>query len=185
VREVECKISKVILNEQQDAQMIWLQESAGERAFAVIVGYFEASSLRDRIRGFAPPRPMTHNLIANCIRELGGALQRVVVTELKENTYYANLIIDRDGETVAVDARPSDGLVLATQENVPVYVAESVLDEASKWSFDPQIDAALEQLAEQFEDEFEGGFEDQEDYEENEDDDEDEDDDGDDDYGGF
>lgn len=181
MREIECKISRIIINERQDGQIIWIQESGGTRAFAVIVGYFEARSLRDRIKGFTPPRPMTHNLIANCINGLGGTLRRVVVTELKDNAYYANLIIEQDGRTVAVDARPSDGLVLAMQENVPIYVSEDVLNEASKWSFEPQIDIALEDLKEAFGEE----FEDLEDFDADDDEsDEDDDDDEDEDYSG-
>ncbi len=170
MREVECKISKIIINEQNDAQIIWIQEVDGQRAFAVIVGFFEASSLRDRIRGFKPPRPMTHNLVTNCIRDLGGALKRVVVTELKENTYFANLIVEREGQTIAVDARPSDGLVLAMQESVPIFVADDVLNEAGKWSMEPQIDVALEALADEFGEDLDDAFEDPDDYDDDDDD---------------
>ena len=157
---------------------MWIQEAGGTRAFAVIVGYFEASSLRDRIRGFTPPRPMTHNLVINCIKGLGCSLKRIVVTELKENTYYANLIVEQDGRAVAIDARPSDGLVLAVQEGVPIYVAEDVLNEASKWSFEPQVDIALEELEEAFGEDLDDqeGFDDEsDDYEDEDDDDDDED----------
>lgn len=171
--EIECKISKIIINEQRDGQIIWIQESEGSRAFAVIVGFFEAGSLRDRIRDFTPPRPMTHNLIVNCINGLGGKLQKVVLTALKENTYYANLIVEQDGRTVAIDTRPSDGLVLAMQEKVPIYVSEDVLNEASKWSFEPQIDIALKDLEDAFGEEFEDleGFDSGDEYDEDDDDD--------------
>ena len=176
MREVECQLSKLIINEQQDAQVLWLQEKNGSRAFAVIVGFFEASSLRDRIRGFTPPRPMTHHLIANCIRDLGGVLRRIVVTELKENTYYARLVVEKNGETVRVDARPSDSLVLAVQEGVPIYVNEDVLAEASKWSSQPQVDFSVEDLEASFDEAFGEGFDEEDEEEEEDQDDYDEDD---------
>jgi hypothetical protein len=139
MREVEVELSKIIINERQDGQVVWLQEKGGKRAFAIVVGFFEASSLRDRIRDFHPPRPMTHNLISNCIRDLGGKLEKVVINELKDNTYYARLVVRQDGKTVEVDSRPSDALVIAAQEKAPVFVADDVLTEASKWSIAPQI----------------------------------------------
>ncbi len=152
MREVECKISKIIINEQSDGQVIWVQEKSGTRAFAVIVGFFEATSLRDRVKEFRSPRPLTHNLIANCIAGLGGKLLRVVITQLKDNTYYANLIVEQDGRTVEIDARPSDALVVAMQEGAPIYVADDVLTEASKWSVEPSVEMSLEDLEEAFED---------------------------------
>jgi uncharacterized protein len=147
MREVECELSKIIINETQDGQVVWLTEKGGSRAFAIVVGFFEASSLRDRVREFAPPRPMTHHLIMNCIRGLGGTLERITISELKDNTYYARLMVRQGAETVEIDARPSDALVLAVQERVPVYVADDVLTEASKWAVTPQINFSAEELA--------------------------------------
>jgi uncharacterized protein len=112
-----------------------------------VVGFFEASSLRDRVREFAPPRPMTHHLIMNCIRDLGGTLERIVISELKNNTYYARLVVRQGASTVEIDARPSDALVLAVQEHVQVYVADDVLTEASKWAVTPQISFSAEEMA--------------------------------------
>ncbi|MCD6404225.1 MAG: bifunctional nuclease family protein [Planctomycetes bacterium] len=166
MREVECQISKIIINEKQDGQVIWIQEKDGGRAFAVIVGFFEANALRDRVKGFNPPRPMTHNLVANVIHDLGGRLERVVVTELKNNTYYARLVVGRDGQSVRIDARPSDALVVAVQEDAPIYVAEDVLNEAGKWTLAPHIDISLEDLEDSLGDDFgednEGDFDEDE-----------------------
>jgi len=139
MREVECELSKIIINERQDGQVVWLQEKNGKRSFAIVVGFFEASALRDRVRDFKPPRPMTHNLITNCIRDLGGRLEKIVISELKDNTYFARLVVRQDGKTVEVDSRPSDALVIAVQEKTPVFVADDVLNEASKWSVAPQV----------------------------------------------
>jgi len=155
MREVECLLSKIIINERQDGQVVWLHEKNGKRSFAIVVGFFEASSLRDRVRDFKPPRPMTHNLITNCIRDLGGKLEKIVISELKDNTYFARLVVRQDGKTVEIDSRPSDALVIAVQENVPVFVADDVLNEASKWSVAPQIalsDDAMEDSGEELPD---------------------------------
>ena len=139
MREVECQLSKIIINERQDGQVIWLHEKAGKRAFAIVVGFFEASSLRDRVRQFIPPRPMTHHLVSNCIRDLGGRLEKIVISELKENTYYARLIISCENELqekkiVEIDARPSDSIALATQQDAPIYVSQEVWDDAEDMS---------------------------------------------------
>lgn len=170
MREIECNVAKIIINEQQDGQVIWLQEKNGPRAFAVVVGFFEASSLRDRVRDFRPPRPMTHNLIGNCIAGLGGKLLRIVVNELKNNTYYARLVVMHNGDTIEIDSRPSDALVLAMQEKVPIFVADEVLTEAGKWSLAPQLDFSVEDLENSFGDDFPQQNEDDEDDLDDEDD---------------
>lgn len=162
MREIQCEISRIIINEAADGQIVWLQEKKGDRAFAIVVGFFEASSLRDRIKEFAPPRPMTHHLISNAIRELGGALDRVVITELKDNTYFARLMVRQGERVVEVDARPSDAIVLAAQEKVAIFVAEEVLAEASKWSVAPHLTFTPEESAEGKEGEEEEGEEEEE-----------------------
>ena len=181
MREIECELSRIIINESQDGQVVWLQEKGGSRAFAIVVGFFEASSLRDRVREFVPPRPMTHHLIMNCIRDLGGVLERIVITELKNNTYFARLMVRRDKDIVEIDSRPSDALVLSIQEKCPIYVSEDVLNEASKWSAAPQVSISPEELELPEEPDFGEDEEDEdEDYEEGEDieeDDEEEDED--------
>lgn len=159
MRDVLCNIAKIIINEQQDGQVVWLKEKEGERAFAIVVGFFEASSLRDRVREFVPPRPMTHHLIMNCIRDLGGKLERIVISDLKENTYFAKLVVRQGQKTVEIDARPSDALVVAVQEKVPVFVAEDVLTEASKWSVTPKVQLTEEELRDLESEDFEEGEE--------------------------
>lgn len=146
MREVRCELAKIIINETQDGQVVWLKEVEGSRTFAIVVGFFEASSLRDRVKEFNPQRPMTHHLVMNCVHGLGGKLDRIVVSQLKDNTYYAKLMVLQDGKTIEIDSRPSDALVLAVQESAPVYVAEDVLAEASKWSVAPQITFTAEEL---------------------------------------
>ena len=85
-----------------------------------------------RVRGQQSPRPLTHDLIASAIDQLGGDFQDVYISELREHTYYAKLRIRKDGELVEVDCRPSDAIALAVTAKVPIYVAEDVLEEAMK-----------------------------------------------------
>lgn len=172
--EIECRISKIIINERQDGQIIWIEEAEGKRSFAVIVGFYEASSLRDRIKSFQASRPLTHNLISNCIRGMGGRLTRIVVTEIKDSTYFANLVVEANGDTVLIDARPSDALVMAAQEGVPIYVADEVLSQAGKWAIDPKMDFSIQDLEQAFGEKYEE-FDAFEDDDEEDDDDQDDD----------
>jgi hypothetical protein len=176
MREIECDLSRIIINESQDGQVVWLQEKGGSRAFAIVVGFFEASSLRDRVREFVPPRPMTHHLVMTRTRDLGGVLERIVITELKNNTYFARLMVRQGKDIVEIDSRPSDALVLSVQEKCPIYVSEDVLNEASKWSAAPQVSVGTEELELPEEPDFEEG-EEEEDLEEGEEGDEEEDED--------
>ena len=106
-------------------------EVDGDRVFPIVIGIFEASSIDRRVRNQATPRPLTHDLLANAIDLLGGDLQDIYINELREHTYFAKLRIRQNGELVEIDSRPSDAIALAVTANVPIYVAEDVLDEAS------------------------------------------------------
>ena len=97
--------------------------------FPIVIGIFEASSIDRRVRNQATPRPLTHDLLANAIDLLGGDLQDIYINELREHTYYAKLRIKHEGEIVEVDSRPSDAIALAVTVDVPIYVADDILDE--------------------------------------------------------
>jgi bifunctional DNase/RNase len=124
------ELKRIIINEIQDQQVIMLREVDGERSFPIVIGIFEATSIDRRVKGVASPRPLTHDLIASVIDNLGGDLQDICISELREHTYFAKLRIKKDGELVEVDCRPSDAIALAVTARVPIYVAEDVLEEA-------------------------------------------------------
>ena len=126
--EVPMELARVIISETSDQQIIVLREKDGERSFPIIIGIFEAVAIDRRLKGIEIPRPLTHDLIENVIREMGGKLERVVVNDLKSNTFYARLHILRDGEDIEVDARPSDAIALAVRVSCPIFVEDSVLD---------------------------------------------------------
>ena len=102
------------------------------------VGVFEANAIAMQIENVAPPRPMTHDLLRNVISDLKGRVERVIVTELRENTFYAVIMLQVDGDAVAIDARPSDAIALALRTSAPIFVDEQVLEAAKSTEYAPE-----------------------------------------------
>ena len=129
---VQMELVRIIISHTNDQQIIYLREVEGARTFPIVIGLFEATSINRRVlQGQPPQRPLTHDLLANAIEQLGGELQDIVISELRDHTYYAKLRIKHEGEVIDVDARPSDAIALAVTVDVPIYVAEDVLDEVT------------------------------------------------------
>ncbi len=129
---VQMELARIIISENSDQQIIYLREVEGHRTFAIVIGIFEATSIERRVRQSKTPRPLTHDLLANTIEALDGELQDIVISELRDHTYYAMLRIQHEGELLEVDSRPSDAIALAVTREVPIYVAEDVIEEASQ-----------------------------------------------------
>jgi bifunctional DNase/RNase len=123
------ELVRIIISEIGEQQVIYLKEVDGERTFPIVIGIFEATSIDRRVKGAQSPRPLTHDLLARVIEQLGGELQDVFINELREHTYFARLRIRRDGELTEIDSRPSDAIALAVTAKVPIYVSEEVLEE--------------------------------------------------------
>ena len=111
--------------------MIYLKEVEGDRTFPILIGIFEATSIDRRVKRLPSPRPLTHDLVASVIDNLGGELRDIYISELRDHTYYAKLRIRMNGELVEVDSRPSDAIALAVTVDCPIYVAEDVIDEVT------------------------------------------------------
>jgi hypothetical protein len=126
---VHMELKRIIISEIHDQQVIMLKEVEGERSFPIVIGIFEATSIDRRVTGMPSPRPLTHDLVAGVIDHLGGELQDIFISDLRDHTYYAKLRIRQNGELVEVDCRPSDAIALAVTAKVPIYVAEDVLGE--------------------------------------------------------
>jgi uncharacterized protein len=133
---VEMKLSRIIISEIHDQQIIYLREVDGERQFPIVIGIFEATSIERRIKGVQTPRPLTHDLIVSVIEQLEGEPDSVVINDLREGTYFAELRIRRGGELISVDSRPSDAIAVAVtcEPPLPIFVVEEVLDEAASES---------------------------------------------------
>jgi bifunctional DNase/RNase len=128
---VQMELVRIIIIDTNDQQIIYLREVEGVRTFPIVIGLFEATSINRRVQGHPTPRPLTHDLLASTIEQLGGELQDIFISELRDHTYFAKLRIKHEGEIVEVDSRPSDAIALAVTAEVPIYVAEDVLDEVS------------------------------------------------------
>jgi len=126
--QVPVDLSRIIINEQSPEQMIWLKERDTDRQFPIVIGIFEAWAIERKVKEASIPRPMTHDLLANVIRELGGELQRVVITDLDDGTFYAELYVHQGKQDHRVDCRPSDAVALAVRLDVPIFVEETVFE---------------------------------------------------------
>lgn len=129
---VEMELHKIIIAEMQDQQIIMLKEVHGERKFPIVIGSNEAYAIDRRLKGVIMPRPQTHDLLADVIEKLGGELERIEITNLQSQTFFAALIIRQGKNMIEVDSRPSDAIALGIASGVPIWVAEHVLDAASK-----------------------------------------------------
>jgi hypothetical protein len=128
---VQMELSRIIISEINDQQVIYLKEVEGDRTFPILIGLSEAVSIDRQVKQFHSPRPLTHDLLVNIIEQLGGELQDVVISELKEHTYYALLRVRKEGELIEIDSRPSDAIAVAMRIDppLPIYVAEEVLND--------------------------------------------------------
>jgi len=128
---VQMTLSRIIISEINDQQVIYLKEIEGERTFPILIGIFEATSIDRRVKDFQSPRPLTHDLLVNAVEQLGAELDSVVISELRDHTYYAKLRVRQDGELIEIDSRPSDAIAVAVtcEPPLPIYVAEEVLED--------------------------------------------------------
>ena len=126
---VQVELKRIIITENSDQQVIYLKEMTGERAFPIVIGSNEAFAIDRRLKGQPTPRPQTHELLASVIERLEGKLERIVINDLQDHTFFARLVIRHAGKTVEIDCRPSDAIALGIAGNVPIFVAEHVMDE--------------------------------------------------------
>ena len=113
------------------AYAILLKEFEGNRRLPIIIGAFEAQAIALEIEGIKPPRPLTHDLLKQLTDNLGAAIIEIVVDELRENTFYAKVILEASGLVQEIDARPSDAIALAVRAEAPIFVANSVMEAAA------------------------------------------------------
>jgi uncharacterized protein len=132
---IEMTIKGLMVDPITNMPIVILKDKNGERVLPIWVGIFEANAIALQIENIETPRPMTHDLLRNVITDLDGQVDRVVVSDLKENTFYAVIHLTVRGEPVAVDARPSDAIALALRTQSPILVEESVIDNAKTVDF--------------------------------------------------
>jgi len=126
---IQMELKRIIITDSSDQQVIYLKELEGERAFPIVIGSNEAAAIDRRLKSMPTPRPYTHELLSDVIEKLGGRLERIVINDLQEHTFFAQLVIRQGGHSVEIDSRPSDAIALGVAHSVPIFVAEHVLDE--------------------------------------------------------
>ena len=130
--EVEMKIRGLMMDPVTNMPIVILRDVSGNSVLPIWVGVYEANAIALEIEKVSTPRPMTHDLIKSLLLGLNTAMRKVVVSELKDDTFYAVIWLDRDGDIISVDSRPSDALALALRLDCPIYVEETVLKSSSK-----------------------------------------------------
>ncbi|MSR77571.1 MAG: bifunctional nuclease family protein [Candidatus Omnitrophica bacterium] len=128
---VEVELSKIKIDESRNEQLIVFKEKGGTRFLPLVIGISEVQAIKLKLSGVKPPRPLTHDLFFRTLQALNVTIEKVCIDRLQSNTFFAKLILKtKDGESVEVDARPSDAVALAIRGNTPVFVAEEVLGQA-------------------------------------------------------
>ena len=129
---IEVELARVVIQQKGEQQYIHLREKDGSRAFPIVIGFHEVEEINRKLCGVKPPRPLTHDLVGRILTSLDHRLSRVIINELREGTFYANLVlVPRDGPQGPernVDCRPSDAIALAVQTGAPILVAREVFE---------------------------------------------------------
>jgi bifunctional DNase/RNase len=144
--DVEVRIRGLTLDPATSMPIIVLKDVASETVMPIWVGIFEANAIAIEIEKVAMPRPMTHDLTRNLMRHLNARLERVVISELNDDTFFATLWLRQGDEPLAIDARPSDAIALALRADCPIYVTEEVMQAAKLNTTGPAEGQAAEQL---------------------------------------
>ena len=125
---IEVKVVNVAIDVNSKMPVIVLKEKRGEKTLPIWIGLFEAQAIALALENVEPPRPLTHDLAKSLIEKLKGKVDKVVISDLKNNTFYAHILIKQNGKSIDVDSRPSDAIALALRLDVPIFINEIVLD---------------------------------------------------------
>jgi bifunctional DNase/RNase len=136
---IEVRVNGIFLTQSQASGII-LKEKDGNRTLPIVIGEYEAQSIALALEDLKPPRPITHDLTVNLLESIGVTIESVIISELKENTYYAIIRIQKDLETLEIDARPSDAIALAVRLGTNIFVNETVMDQAAYIPEDRETD---------------------------------------------
>jgi uncharacterized protein len=136
--QIEMTIKGLMVDPITNMPIIILRDKDGQRVLPIWVGMFEANAIALQIENVSTPRPMTHDLLRNVIQDLRAHIDKIVVSDLKENTFYALIYLTVNGDVVAIDARPSDAIALALRARAPIFVEEQVIDHAKNSDLAPE-----------------------------------------------
>ena len=136
--QIEMTIKGLMVDPITNMPIIILRDKEGQRVLPIWVGVFEANAIALQIENVTTPRPMTHDLLKNVIADLRGRIDKIVVSDLKDNTFFALIYLSVGGEVMAIDARPSDAIALALRARAPIFVEEKVIDHAKTVDLAPE-----------------------------------------------
>jgi len=128
--QIEMSIKGLMVDPISNMPIVILRDKEGSRTLPILVGMFEANAIALQIENISTPRPMTHDLLRNVIQDLKGTVEKIVVSDLQDGTFYAMIYLRVHDELVAIDSRPSDAIALALRTRAPIFVEESVIDSA-------------------------------------------------------
>jgi bifunctional DNase/RNase len=128
--ELEMKIKGLMIDPITNMPIIILRDPNGSAVLPIWVGIFEANAIALQIEKIVTPRPMTHDLLKSAIQGLEASVERVLITDLKENTFYATIYLKHNGRSMPIDSRPSDAIALALRTRAPIFVEDTVIDHA-------------------------------------------------------
>jgi bifunctional DNase/RNase len=136
--QIEMTIRGLMVDPITNMPIIILRDRDGQRVLPIWVGVYEANAIALQMENVTTPRPMTHDLLKNVIQDLRATIDKIVVSDLKENTFYALIHLTVNGEGMAIDARPSDAIALALRARAPIFVEDRVIDNAKTLDFAPE-----------------------------------------------
>ena len=129
---IQMEVSKIRIDERRGEQVVVLKECGGNRLLPIIIGISEVTAIKMKISGIEPPRPLTHDLLKSVLAQLGATLERIVITKLEFNTFFATLVLkSKEGNEHEIDSRPSDSIAIALRADAPIFVSEEVLNQVA------------------------------------------------------
>lgn len=137
--ELRVEIKGLMLDPSSNVPIVILRDVQSHLFLPIWIGVFEANAIALRIEGVEPPRPMTHDLLRSVLEGLGGQVEKIVISDLKESTFFAVIHVRQNGSIVPIDARPSDAIALALRTDSPIFVLRSVLDKAQAVDLASQV----------------------------------------------
>lgn len=128
---IEVIIDSIRVSLMSQHRVVVLKDVSGELYLPIWIGPCEAEAITVKLQEMPTPRPLTHDLLKSAIRELGGRVVHIFISDLRQDVYYARIVVDVAGEQIEIDSRPSDAIALAVRVNAPIFVAETVMDRAA------------------------------------------------------
>jgi bifunctional DNase/RNase len=138
--DIKLNVQGVLTDPRTETQVVLLRADDGQEVLPIWVGAIEGGAIKLALEGILPTRPMTHDLLKNMMEHLGLRVQKVIITEIKNNTYYASIYVESGGSLLSIDSRPSDAIALALRTHVPIYTTDEVLKQKSGDSLDTWLE---------------------------------------------